>query len=99
MSRIRNPDWEDDEELKADLNKYVQKNYKRSEVLDFVQRDYPQYTWSLPTLSRRLARFDIKYVDYETDLKKVEEAVALELQGPGKLLGYRAMQGSWFMTS
>ena len=91
MSRIRNPDWVTDEILKTDIQKYVLYNYKRNKVLDFVQRDYPQYTWSLPTLSRRMAKFEIKYVDYDTDIKKVESAVIEELIGPGQLLGYRAM--------
>ena len=74
MSRVRNPTWENDENLKADIQKYVLQNLTRKEVLDFLGRDYPQYAWSLPTLSRRMAYryFEIKYVDYETDLKVVE---------------------------
>ena len=75
MSRIRNPDWENDENLKVDILKYVLQNLTRREVLDFLGRDYPQYAWSLPTLSRRMAHFGVKYVDYETDLKVVEKAV------------------------
>ena len=71
MSRIRNSDLEIDENLKADLQKYFPKNFKRSEVLDFVNRDYPQYAWSLITLSRRMAHFNIRYVNYNTDVKKV----------------------------
>ena len=42
MSRIRNPDWENDEKLKADIQKYVLQNLTRREVLDFLGRDYPQ---------------------------------------------------------
>ena len=91
MSRIRNPTWENDENLKADIQKYVLQNLTRKEVLDFLGRDYPQYAWSLPTLSRRMAYFEIKYVDYETDLKVVEMAVKEEISGPGQLLGYRSM--------
>ena len=53
MSRIRNLDWQEDEELREDLQRYVLQNLQRKEVLDFVERDYPQYAWSLPTLSRR----------------------------------------------
>jgi len=87
MSRIRNPDWENDENLKADILKYVLQNLTRREVLDFLGRDYPQYAWSLPTLSRRMAHFGVKYVDYETDLKVVEKAVKEETSGPGQLLG------------
>ena len=90
-SRIRNPDWENDENLKADILKYVLQNLTRREVLDFLGRDYPQYAWSLPTLSRRMAHFGVKYVDYETDLKVVEKAVKEETGGPGQLLGYRSM--------
>ena len=91
MSRIRNPDWENDDNLKADIQKYVLQNLTRKEVLDFLGRDYPQYAWSLPTLSRRMAHFGVKYVDYGTDLKVVEKAVKEETSGPGQLLGYRSM--------
>ena len=91
MSRIRNADWENDGELKADIQKYVLQNLTRREVLDFLGQDYPQYAWSLPTLSRRMAHFGIKYVDYGTDLKVVEKAVKEETSGPGQLLGYRSM--------
>jgi hypothetical protein len=44
MSRIRNPDWQEDEELHEDLPRYVLEKLLRKEVLDFVQRDYPQYS-------------------------------------------------------
>ena len=81
-SRIRNPDWENYENLKADILKYVLQNLTRREVLDFLGRDYPQYAWSLPTLSRRMAHVGVKYVDYETDLKVVEKAVKEETSGP-----------------
>lgn len=62
MNRARNPEWEDDEQLKEDLQNYVLQNLRRAEVLDFVERDFPQYSWSLPTLSRRLRYFGIKYI-------------------------------------
>ncbi|KAK3754907.1 hypothetical protein QZH41_012651 [Actinostola sp. cb2023] len=90
--RVRNPEWEDDETLKADLAKYVMQNLSRREIVDFLKRDFPQYAWSLGTLSRRLAHFDIKYVRYDIDLKEVENAVREETEGPGQLLGYRALQ-------
>ena len=72
LARIRNPDCEQDTELKQDLKRYVLQNLSRREMLDFLSRDYAQYAWSLGTLSRRLAYFDIKYVEYNTDLKEVE---------------------------
>ena len=44
--------WKDDEELKADLEQYVRQNLKRSEILDLVKRDFPEYAWSIATLDR-----------------------------------------------
>lgn len=88
---IRNSDWEDDEQLKSDIQHYVLQNLKRREILDFVRRDFPEYAWSLGTLSRRMAFFGIQYIKYDTDIKDVENAVREEVEGPGQLLGYRAM--------
>ena len=91
--RIWNSDWEEDEILKAaDLEKYVLQSLSQKEILDFVKRDFPHYAWSLGMLSRRLAYFDIKYDQYNIDLQEVENAVRNEIEGPGQLLGYRAMQ-------
>lgn len=67
--RIRCSDWEKDEHLKSDLERYVLANYSRKEILDFASRDYPEYAWSLPTLSRRLNFFSIKYIRYETSIE------------------------------
>ena len=56
MGRIRNSGWEQDKKLSDDLQRYVLEGLKRHdvleglkrhEVLDFVQRDYPQYAWTL----------------------------------------------------
>ena len=88
---IKNTDWEEDEQLRADLNGYVLQNLSRKEILDFVRRDYPQYAWSLGTLSRRMAFLDIRYIRYDTDIDVVTDAVSKELEGPGQLLGYRAV--------
>lgn len=88
---IRNSDWEDDEQLKSDLQRYVKQNLRRREILDFVRRDFPEYAWSLGTLSRRLAFFGIQYIKYDTDIEEVETAVCEEIEGLGQLLGYLAM--------
>ena len=97
--RIRNNDWENDEEMRQDLEKYLRQNLRREEMLDFMVADYPMYAWSIRSLSRRLQHFGIKYTDYEIDLENVKKAVKKELDGPGVLLGYRAMQqkvrGAW----
>ncbi|XP_066930919.1 uncharacterized protein [Clytia hemisphaerica] len=84
-------DWFDDCNLKTDLLKYVKQNMKRSEILDYVERDFPMYNWSLRTLDRRLRGFDIYYNDFSLNVEEVETILRQELNGPGKLLGYRAM--------
>ena len=43
------------------------------------------------TLDRRLRHFDIQYNDKNVSVEEVKDAVKKELEGPGKLLGYRAM--------
>ena len=90
--RVRNSDWQQDQYLQDDLKKYVLENFTRKEVLDFVSQDYPQYAWSLSSLKRRLAFFGINYVKYDIEIDEVENAVREEVEGPGQLLGYRAMQ-------
>lgn len=90
--RMRNPEWENNEALRIDLEKYVCQHLRRYEILDFVMLQYPMYTWSLRSLARRVQFFHVKYTDYEVEVKEVKTAVQKELQGPGNLLGYWAMQ-------
>jgi hypothetical protein len=90
--RVRNIDWKDDEKLKQELSAYVSQGLKREEILDFVKRDYQEYTWSFRTLDRRLRAFDIYYTDKGISVEQIQDAVRKELDGPGQLLGYRAMQ-------
>ena len=91
MARIRNGEWQEDVELKNNLVRYVQQNLRKNEILDFVKSKYPQYAWSSRTLSRRLQHFGIKFTDYDIDVEAVERAVRKEMEGPGRLLGYRAL--------
>ena len=51
------------------LKRYILHNLSRREILDSVSRDYAQYAWSIATLSRRLAYFEINYAEHNTDLK------------------------------
>ena len=44
---------------------YVAKNLRRSEILDFMQRDYGQYVWSMRTLARWMSHFAITYINYD----------------------------------
>ena len=89
MDRIRNNEWQNDEELQSSIKHYVMQNMKRSEVLDFLKRDYPEYAWSLPMLDRRMRYFDMKYIAYETTVDEVVVAFNTENDGPEQLLGYR----------
>ena len=91
MASIRNKDWEFDQELQTDLDSYTRKNYKRCELLDFMRRKYPQYAWSLRSLDRRMRHFRIFYTDNTIGQENLEDAIREELNGPGQLLGYRAM--------
>ena len=88
---LRNDDWELDTALQDELAKYVAQGMQRNEILDFVQRHFPMYAWSLRTLDRRLRHFNIFYTDKNVTVEQLKAAVTEELAGPGKLLGYRPM--------
>ena len=83
--------WKLNDKLNEDLVKYVEQNLKRTEILDFVRHDYPEYVLSIPTLYRRLQHFHISYINKTITVDEVRAAVNKELEGPDKLLGYRAM--------
>ena len=83
--------WKNDEVLKVTIKKYVRQGLQRNEALDSLQRDFPQYPWSMRSLDRRMRHFEIHYNDSGADYETVKKAVKEELAGPGKLLGYRAL--------
>ena len=89
--RIRTSEWESDGELKRELSKYVTKGLQRNEILSYMLGDFPQYSWSIKTLDRRMRYFNIFYHSNNVFLNAVKEAVKRDLNGPGELLGYRAM--------
>ena len=88
---IRNSEWESDGELQRELSKYVTKGLQRNEILSYMLRDFPQYSWSIRTLDRRMRYFNIFYHNKNVSLNAVKEAVKGEFNDPGKLLGYRVM--------
>ena len=88
--RIKNSEWEPDGELKRELSKYVTKGVQRNEISSYMLRDFPQCSWSIKTLDRRMRYFNIFYHN-NVSLNAVKEAIKRDLNGPGKLLGYRAM--------
>ena len=57
-----------------------------------MKQKYPFYAWSLRTLCRRWNHLGIKFLDYNTKLGSIKEAVRKEMDGPGGLLGYCALQ-------
>ena len=83
--------WKGNDDLKTDLCDFTRRNFKRLEMLDFLKKKYPTFSWSLRTLARRLKYFDSKYVRHDVDLGHVEEAIQKEMNGPGRLLGYRSL--------
>ena len=91
MARIRNDTWKDDLQLANALKEHVKNGFCNKEILDFMQRDFNQYAWSERTVERQLQHFEIRRIDRAVTVEQVGDAVRNELQGPGKLLGYRAM--------
>ena len=88
--------WKGDIWLKDQLEKFVKQNMKRTEILDYINRDFSHYftrngTCSLRTLDRMLSFFYIKHINYKISADEVKVSVKEELKGPGKRLGYRAM--------
>ena len=83
--------WREDLKLREDMERYVRQGYKREEALNFLKRDFPMYAWSIRSLDRRLRCFEIYYNNAEVSVEEVKDAVKKELEGAGKLLGYRAM--------
>ena len=91
MASLAN-DWKNDEDLKFQLESLVRKAYQRSEIVLVMRKEFPQYSWGcIKTLGRRLRHFNINYINYDTPLQHVKDVVEKELEGPGKLLGVRAM--------
>ena len=56
-----------------------------------MKRDFSHYSWSLITLNSRLRFFNIYRHDKNVTIDEVTEAIRKECEGPGQLLGYRAV--------
>jgi len=65
---------------------------KRDEILSFVIRECSCYTWRVCSLDRRLCHFGIIYSDKDVTVDDVRQAVAEQMDRPGKLPGYWAVQ-------
>ena len=51
-------DWKNDKKLAEEIRMYARQNLRKSEILDFIQRDYSYYRWSLTSLDRRMRYFN-----------------------------------------
>ena len=61
------------------------------EILSYMKRDFSHYSWSLITLNRRLTFLNIYCHDKNVTVDEVTGAIKKECEGPGQLLGYRAV--------
>ena len=91
MADSRLATWKNDKTLRSEMQKLVKEGLKRSEIVDFLRKDFAQYPCSIRSLDHRLRYFQIYYNDQEVTVEQVTEVVRTELEGPGKLLGYRLM--------
>ena len=91
MAYFGNKAWQSDEELRDAINELVSKGLQRSEILSFLEWDFPECTWSVRTLDWRMRHFNIYYTDRRVTVEQVVDAMKQELAGPGKDLGIRAM--------
>ena len=91
-ARIWNDSWKEDLNLRQKLKDYVTEGLRRKEILDFMLRDYDCHTWSIRTLDRHLQYCNMRYKDTDVAVDEVKEAIMQEIEGPGRLPGYRAMQ-------
>ena len=56
-----------------------------------MKRDFSHYSQSLITLNRKLGFFNIYRHDKNVTVDEVTAAIKKKCEGPGQLLGYRAM--------
>ncbi|CAH3030575.1 unnamed protein product [Porites evermanni] len=91
-ARIWNDYWKEDLNLRQKLKDYVTEGLCRKEILNFMLGDYDCHSWSIRTLDRRVQYFNMRYMDADVAVDEVEEAITQEIEGPGRLPGYRAMR-------
>eukprot|EP00794_Sanderia_malayensis_P010563 gene10563-11684_t len=90
---FRNAEWKNDNDLRAKIETFVKQGMKRKEMLSFLCRDYPQYSWSIRSIDQRMRYFNIYYTagPENISVEDLKDAARKELEWPGQLLGYRAM--------
>ena len=72
------------------IRHYFKKNYKYSTILQFLEK-FHNIKLSKRTLIRKLQEYGLGRRKYNANRDQVEQAIRQELNGSGRLLGYRAM--------
>ena len=90
-SRIRNDELKEDDELKNALSQLIKQGMKQTVIISCMKRDFHIYSWTERTLKRRISIFKLRSSDTQKILQEARNVIENEIQGPGKLLGYRAM--------
>uniref|UniRef100_T1IYU6 Integrase core domain-containing protein n=1 Tax=Strigamia maritima TaxID=126957 RepID=T1IYU6_STRMM len=67
----------------------IEANVQQKEMMELLPVQFPQYSWSLRTLQRRLAAANLRRLDNNIPYVQVRSAMAEILAGPGKNVGYR----------
>ena len=75
MSRIRNDDGKEDDELKNALSELIKQGMKQSEILSCMKRDFRIYTWSERTLKRRISFFKLRSSDTQRTLQEARNVI------------------------
>ena len=90
-AQIRDTNWINDKYLKDTLEKLFGANLKQTKIFDYVQRRFPEYTWSLYTLDRRPRYFNIYKTDKNVSVEEVQHVFLEEISGPGHPFRYHAI--------
>ena len=76
---------ENDGDLQDDFMNVCSTEFKKDSNISVI----PTISVELPTLDRRLRCFGIRYINYDTPIQEVEDAVQKEIDGPWRHLGYK----------
>ena len=97
-ARVRDTNCINNIDLENTLRKLVGDNLKQTEILNYMERDFSEYAWSLRTSDRRLRYFNIYKTDKNVSIEEVQRVILEEISGPGRLLEYRAIHAKtrWY---
>ena len=91
MCRIRNSTWEDDLELKEQLQTYIKQGLQQREIVSFIAEILLSMRGVLEACNRDCSILISTRLIQPCLRRRWELPFRKSLEGPGKLLGYRAM--------